>query len=176
MFLHRSTDIKPSLSNSSTPIQSQNLLPSDRNGNTKMMTSPVSKMHLSSPVSRSHPIQSYIHPSSSASISSHTHPNNTPYPAGLNATSKYDALSHNSPHIHSTASSYLHPNTLAQSSYGNSVKSESNSTNYDYMNNCIQSGYFGSSFTPTSVHTASDLAGYHHQHNVIQAAKLMATS
>lgn len=143
------------------------------------MTSPVhSKMHLSSPVSRSHPIQSYIHPSSSASISSHTHPNNTPltYAAGLNSTSKYDAIPHNSPHIHSTASSYLHPNNLPQSSYGNSVKSESNSTNYDYMNNCIQSGYFGSSFTPTTVHTASDLAGYHHQHNVIQAAKLMASS
>lgn len=170
-------DIKPSLSNSSTPIQSQNLLPSDRNGNTKMMTSPVSKMHLASPVSRSHPIQSYIHPSSSASISSHTHPNNTPltYTAGLNSSAKYD-LSHNSPHIHSTASSYLHPNNLSQSSYGNNVKSESNSSNYDYMNNCIQSGYFGSSFPPTSVHTASDLAGYHHQHNVIQAAKLMASS
>lgn len=141
------------------------------------MTSPVTKMHLSSPVSRSHPIQSYIHPSSSASISSHTHPNNAPltYAAGLNSTSKYD-LSHNSPHIHSTASSYLHPNNLSQPSYGNNVKSETNSTNYDYMNNCIQSGYFGSSFTPASVHTASDLAGYHHQHNVIQAAKLMASS
>ncbi|XP_037039379.1 GATA-binding factor A [Bradysia coprophila] len=170
-------DIKPSLSNSSTPIQSQNLLPSDRNGNTKMMTSPGSKMHLPSPVSRSHPIQSYIHPSSSASISSHSHPNNSPlsYTAGLNSTSKYD-LSHNSPHIHSTANSYLHPNNLSQSGYGNSVKSETNS-NYDYMNNCIQSGYFGSSFTPTSsVHSPSDLAGYHHQHNVIQAAKLMASS
>ncbi len=143
-----------------------------------MLTSPISKMHLSSPVSRSHPIQSYIHPSSSASISSHTHPNNTPltYTSGLNPSTKYD-LSHNSPHIHSTgASTYLHPNNLSQSSYGNNVKSESNPNYPDYMNNCIQSGYFGSSFTPTSVHAASDLAGYHHQHNVIQAAKLMATS
>lgn len=143
-----------------------------------MMTSPVSKMHLPSPVSRSHPIQSYMHSSSSASISSHTHPNNTPltYTAGLNPTAKYDLSSHNSPHIHSTAAStYLHPNNLSQSSYGNNVKSESNS-NYDYMNNCIQGGYFGSSFTPASVHPASELAGYHHQHNVIQAAKLMASS
>ncbi|XP_073824915.1 pannier isoform X2 [Musca autumnalis] len=66
---------------------------------------------------------------------------------------------------------------------GYSVKSENNSTNYDYVNNC----YFGSSFgalsgSPASsagMHgaTASDMAGvYHHQHNVIQAAKLMATS
>lgn len=144
------------------------------------MASPATKMHLPSPVSRSHPIQSYLHPSSSASISSHTHLNNTPltYSSGLNASSKYD-LSHNAPHIHSSSGSYLHPNSLSQSTYGNNVKSE-NSANYDYMNNCIQSGYFGSSFTslgtPTSAHTASDLAGYHHQHNVIQAAKLMASS
>ncbi|KFB35891.1 AGAP002235-PA-like protein [Anopheles sinensis] len=87
----------------------------------------------------------------------------------------------------------------------------------DYMNNCLQSGYFGGGFGTLHSHhsphhvsaggvggsavngagalahshhahphhhhhhhhhhpTAADLAGYHHQHNVIQAAKLMASS
>ncbi|XP_049284430.1 GATA-binding factor A isoform X4 [Anopheles funestus] len=84
----------------------------------------------------------------------------------------------------------------------------------DYMNNCLQSGYFGGGFGSLHTHhsphhvspgvggsvngaslshshhahphhhhhhhhhhpTAADLAGYHHQHNVIQAAKLMASS
>uniref|UniRef100_A0A182J8C2 GATA-type domain-containing protein n=1 Tax=Anopheles atroparvus TaxID=41427 RepID=A0A182J8C2_ANOAO len=88
----------------------------------------------------------------------------------------------------------------------------------DYMNNCLQSGYFGGGFGSLHSHhsphhvsaggvggsavngasalahshhahphhhphhhhhhhpTAADLAGYHHQHNVIQAAKLMASS
>lgn len=72
----------------------------------------------------------------------------------------------------------------------------------DYMNNCLQSGYFGGTFGSLHSHhsphsgmggtvngalphthhhhhhhsTAADLAGYHHQHNVIQAAKLMASS
>lgn len=61
------------------------------------------------------------------------------------------------------------------------MKSEANAANYDYMNSCIQSGYFGGSFgslgAPVAgAHVATDLAGYHHQHNVIQAAKLMASS
>ncbi|XP_055614156.1 protein doublesex-like, partial [Uranotaenia lowii] len=80
----------------------------------------------------------------------------------------------------------------------------------DYMNNCLQSGYFGGTFGSLHSHhsphsaaaaaaavggsvngalshghhhhhhhhhsSAADLAGYHHQHNVIQAAKLMASS
>lgn len=70
----------------------------------------------------------------------------------------------------------------SQLAYGN-VKSETN-PNYDYMNSCLQSGYFNSSFgtiggtaaTTTASHSVADLASYHHQHNVIQAAKLMATS
>lgn len=68
--------------------------------------------------------------------------------------------------------SYLH-NGLTNSSYGG-IKSESNipGITNDYMNNCIQSGYFGGSFHGSG----PDLSGYHHQHNVIQAAKLMATS
>jgi hypothetical protein len=85
--------------------------------------------------------------------------------------------------------SYLHNNNLASSatasSYGG-IKSESNipgitnpssmiSGNYDYMSNCIQNGYFGGTFGLANA-PHGDLSGYHHQHNVIQAAKLMATS
>lgn len=51
------------------------------------------------------------------------------------------------------------------------------SGNYDYMSNCIQNGYFGGTFGLANGSTHhGDLSGYHHQHNVIQAAKLMATS
>ncbi|XP_058974157.1 GATA-binding factor A isoform X2 [Musca domestica] len=90
-------------------------------------------------------------------------------------------------HHHHHSPSLSHQVATSPSSGGSlggySVKSENNSTNYDYVNNC----YFGSSFgalsgSPASsagMHgaTASDMAGvYHHQHNVIQAAKLMATS
>lgn len=134
--------------------------------------------------------------SSSTSTPITSHPNSalTPaYSSSMNTPAKYD-FSVQSSHLHSTpssvssggggsggsvASSYMHPNQLAQTTYGN-VKSETNATNYDYMNSCIQSGYFGSSFgslgTPTGAHVPTDLAGYHHQHNVIQAAKLMASS
>ncbi|XP_013098264.1 GATA-binding factor A isoform X3 [Stomoxys calcitrans] len=90
-------------------------------------------------------------------------------------------------HHHHSPSSLSHQVGTSASSGGSlggySVKSETNATNYDYVNNC----YFGSSFgalsgspaTSAGMHgaTASDMAGvYHHQHNVIQAAKLMATS
>lgn len=89
-------------------------------------------------------------------------------------------------HHHHSPSLSQHVPTSASSGGslgGYSVKSESNATNYDYVNNC----YFGSSFgalggsggASAGMHgaTASDMAGvYHHQHNVIQAAKLMATS
>lgn len=80
--------------------------------------------------------------------------------------------------------SYMHVtnNLQPQLTYGN-VKSESNANTYDYMNSCLQNGYFNGSFgalggsaVTQTPHTVSDLAGYHHQHNVIQAAKLMATS
>ncbi|XP_050100854.1 GATA-binding factor A isoform X1 [Anopheles aquasalis] len=116
---------------------------------------------------------------------------------------------------------------------GSQIKSEANAmgpattptssvasgNGYDYMNNCLPSGYFGGGFGTLHSHhsphhsvgptagvtaggtmngtslahthhghphhhhhhhhhhpTAADLAGYHHQHNVIQAAKLMASS
>lgn len=69
------------------------------------------------------------------------------------------------------------------------VKSETpaGTPNYDYMSQC----YFGGSSVPVSApsgfggsgvgaipspHPSGDLSGYHHQHNVIQAAKLMASS
>lgn len=90
--------------------------------------------------------------------------------------------------LHSTQSTsapntnYIHSanNLQTQLPYSN-VKSETNSTtsNYDYMNNFVQNGYFNSSYgtaitgSPAAVtHPVSDLASYHH----IQAAKLMATS
>ncbi|XP_053660276.1 GATA-binding factor A [Anopheles marshallii] len=122
-----------------------------------------------------------------------------------------------------------HSNTPTSNTPFGQIKSESNplgasttptssvpsSNGYgDYMNNCLQSGYFGGGFGSLHTHhsphhvspgvggsvngaslshshhahphhhhhhhhhhpTAADLAGYHHQHNVIQAAKLMASS
>lgn len=81
----------------------------------------------------------------------------------------------------SANSNYMHAanNLQSQLSYSN-VKSESNVTsNYDYMNSCLQNGYFNSSYgtaisgsPATASHPVSDLTSYHH----IQAAKLMATS
>lgn len=78
-------------------------------------------------------------------------------------------------------SNYMHTtnNLQTQLPYSN-VKSESNATNnYDYMNSCLQNGYFNSSYgaaigsSPAApTHSVSDLTSYHH----IQAAKLMATS
>lgn len=68
-------------------------------------------------------------------------------------------------------------------SYGVKAESPVVPPNYDYMNNCIQSGYFGGTFGPlaaashaAAAHSSAELGGYHHQHNVIQAAKLMASS
>lgn len=136
----------------------------------------------------------------------HIHPSQTSYPSSLssvNSPSKYDLQSPTSSSSHPSStssnlytsplitssqsnlhSSYLHNNSLSSSSFG-AIKSESNipgltnptsmiGGNYDYMSNCIQNGYFGGSFHGTAPH--ADLSGYHHQHNVIQAAKLMATS
>lgn len=62
-----------------------------------------------------------------------------------------------------------------------SVASAGVNGNYDYMNSCLQNSYFGGTFSPLGAtsnahHMGTDLSGYHHQHNVIQAAKLMATS
>lgn len=84
-----------------------------------------------------------------------------------------------------TNSNYIHSTNNLQTplSYGN-VKSESNAgSNFDYMNSCLQNGYFNSSYgaisssaaaaaAASATHPVSDLSSYHH----IQAAKLMATS
>ncbi|XP_062554216.1 GATA-binding factor A isoform X3 [Armigeres subalbatus] len=145
---------------------------------------------------------------------------------GSGTASSSHQQSHNTSHIYSTptsnpshhvaANNYMHNTgtSLGSSPFGQ-IKSESNplasstptsvaSNGYgDYMNNCLQSGYFGGTFGSLHSHhsphstgmggtvngalphthhhhhhhsTAADLAGYHHQHNVIQAAKLMASS
>lgn len=149
----------------------------DRNANTKIL-SPPKPQQMTSPSSippKPHhtPQQSYnLAPTSTP----HSHSNNPSlaFPTVMSHNAKYD-LSHSNSHLHSAHSaSYLHANNLSASSFGN-VKSES-APSYDYMNNCLPGGYFGGSFAPTGGHSATDLAGYHHQHNVIQAAKLMASS
>lgn len=187
--MHFFIDLKSSQSHQSTIIQTQSLLSTDRNHSNKLSspTSSASKLHLApSSVSRNYSLQSvYANTPSSSSI--HSHHTNTLYPS--NAPSKYD-LPHGSQHLHhgtptGTSDSYLHPNShsspSSQQPYANNVKSESSAPlNYDYMNNCIQNSYFGNSFTSlnttTGVHVATDHSSYHHQHNVIQAAKLMASS
>uniref|UniRef100_A0A336MKD7 CSON002982 protein n=1 Tax=Culicoides sonorensis TaxID=179676 RepID=A0A336MKD7_CULSO len=187
-------DIKPSLSSSM-----------DRNGNTKHLSSPLStKSMLSSPSSRAHShLTSHLHhgynlPTSlSSSVASHfSHSTPTSQHSTPN---KYD-LSSLSSQIHSSSGSATHHTPTITSSHHNNSSSNNSSymhnnntfgtvksespvmpPNYDYMNNLnIQSGYFGSTFGhtlgATAHHPAADLAGYHHQHNVIQAAKLMASS
>lgn len=99
------------------------------------------------------------------------------------ATSSHSSVAASNNNNNTHNGSYMHANNLQpQLSYGN-VKSESNANTYDYMNSCLQNGYFNGSFgalggggVAQAPHAVSDLAGYHHQHNVIQAAKLMATS
>ena len=159
-------------------------------------------MNLSSPTSRSiPPLQSYMHPTVVSSTSHHSsilqsaYSGSTPNKYEINGSNSNHHHHHHHPHQHhlnNSSSSVgsggynLHSssnNNSPQSSYANSsVKSETTSSsqhNYDYMNNCLQNSYFGSTFPslpPNTAHVTSDLAGYHHQHNVIQAAKLMATS
>ncbi|EDW38091.1 GL12215 [Drosophila persimilis] len=81
-------------------------------------------------------------------------------------------------HVAAAAHHHLHA-AAAAAAYG--VKTEATATNYDYVNNCYFGGSFGAlggaaSTAAMAGGAASELAGYHHQHNVIQAAKLMATS
>ncbi|XP_020818408.1 GATA-binding factor A isoform X1 [Drosophila serrata] len=81
-------------------------------------------------------------------------------------------------HVTAAAHHHLHA-AAAAAAYG--VKTEASATNYDYVNNCYFGGSFGAlggaaSSAAMAGGAASELAGYHHQHNVIQAAKLMATS
>lgn len=177
----------------------------DRNGNTKHLSSPLgSKSMLSSPSGRSHShLTSHLHhgynlPTSlSSSVASHL--SHSTASSQHSTPNKYDLSSHSTQiHASSSATATHHTSTISSSQHNNipsnnssylhnnnafgTVKSESPvmPPNYDYMNNCIQSGYFGSTFGhtlgATPHHPAAELAGYHHQHNVIQAAKLMASS
>lgn len=168
-------------------------------GTPKSHISPITHHHHHHPSQASYPLNSPLSSMHSSTVNS---PGKYDSSASLSATSSSShahssAVSshlYTSPLLSSSQSnlhsSYLHNNSLTSSSYGG-IKSESNipshsniagitnptsmiSGNYDYMSNCIQNGYFGGSFHGTTPH--ADLSGYHHQHNVIQAAKLMATS
>jgi len=82
-------------------------------------------------------------------------------------------------HVTAAAAHHHFHAAAAVAAYG--VKTEASATNYDYVNNCYFGGTFGAlggaaTTTAMAGGAASELAGYHHQHNVIQAAKLMATS
>lgn len=156
-------------------------------------TTPTTRSHSisSSSVSSvsSHPHYSFSMHSTPTTNSPSTHSNAGTNHSMSNQSAKYDfGHSIGPPSIHSSHSSsaassltgnsnYMHAanNLQTQLSYGN-VKSETNpSSNYDYMNNCLQNGYFNASYgTGIAGSTAAvpDLASYHH----IQAAKLMATS
>jgi GATA-binding protein 4 len=147
------------------------------------LTSPMSSMHSSTVNSPGkYDLQSSTSNASLSAASSSSHAHSSAVSSHLYTSPLISSQSN----LHS---SYLHNNNLTSSSYGG-IKSESNipshsniagitnpasiSGNYDYMSNCIQNGYFAGSFHGSTPH--ADLSGYHHQHNVIQAAKLMATS
>lgn len=141
------------------------------------LTSPLSSMHSSNSPAK-YDLQSPASSGSLAAPSSSSHSHSSAVSSHLYTS---PLISSSQGNLHS---SYLHTNSLTSASYGG-IKSESNipgitnpssmiAGNYDYMSNCIQNGYFGGSFHGSGPHT--DLSGYHHQHNVIQAAKLMATS
>lgn len=90
-----------------------------------------------------------------------------------NGSGNLSSLTNGVGSIGSSSTNYHHTHHNLGQNYG-SVKAETNSSNYEYVNNC----YFGSSFSAltasgSGMHSASDLAGYHHP---IQAAKLMASS
>lgn len=169
--------------------------------------SPTHHLNSNTPTSRSHSISSSSTSSASAihhaysmhststtnSPSSHTNaPSNHSLIGQTTIPSKYDFSHNTSSALHHSSqnssanlstnltanSNYIHSSNNLQSSlpYSN-VKSESNS-NFDYMNSCLQNGYFNSSYgsiagsSASASHPVSDLSSYHH----IQAAKLMATS
>lgn len=168
--------------------------------------SPTHHLHSSTPTSRSHSISSSSTSSASAihhhsaysmhststtnSPTSHTNaPTNHSLIGQSIIPTKYDfghtthtsqASTANLTTNLSTNTNYIHSANNLQTplSYSN-VKSESNTgSNFDYMNSCLQNGYFNSSYgaitssTASASHPVSDLSSYHH----IQAAKLMATS
>lgn len=175
-------------------------LHSERNLHSKgvLQHSPTHHLPSSTPTSRSHSISSSSTSSASAlhhsysmhststtnSPTSHTNaPSNHSLIGQTVIPSKYD-FGQSALHSSQTSSAnivnnsnYIHSANNLQN-YSN-VKSESNAgTNFDYMNSCLQNGYFNSSYgaitssTASATHPVSDLSSYHH----IQAAKLMATS
>ncbi|XP_055699267.1 GATA-binding factor A [Phlebotomus papatasi] len=180
-------DIKPTVGG----ISNSDLTHStERNSSTakSVQSHNPNKSHLISPASRTHTHPSPLHHQSYNLTTSMTPTSHQSSHAVVNSTgspivtaAKYDLTTHHgqtTANIHSSHSGYLHNNLSA--SFG-TVKTETPPMNYDYMNNCIQSGYFGGSFgahlpSPQATHGTTELAGYHHQHNVIQAAKLMASS
>lgn len=198
------SDVKSSLTQSETMHQ----LHSERNIHAKGVHqhSPTHHLNSNTPTSRSHSISSsstssasvlHHHPtysmhstSTTNSPTSHTNaPSNHSLIGQTVIPTKYD-FGHNT-HGSQTSTANLTSNLTANSNYihsannlqtplsYNNVKSESNAgSNFDYMNSCLQNGYFNSSYgaitssSASATHPVSDLSSYHH----IQAAKLMATS
>ncbi|XP_053965919.1 GATA-binding factor A isoform X2 [Anastrepha ludens] len=162
--------------------------------------SPANAVSLSNGISASTPSPSYHH--HTAAAAAHLHHHHHHHHA---AAAAHHAASHHTAAALGQHSGSSHIGSGSGDGSvgvgGYSVKSEANATNYDYVSNC----YFSGSFPPLSASSAaaatggsmgmgmgvgvgmgvgmhgmhgsaSELAGYHHQHNVIQAAKLMATS
>ncbi|XP_012162035.1 GATA-binding factor A isoform X2 [Ceratitis capitata] len=156
---------------------------------------------LSNGISSSTPSPNYHHSASAAAHLHHHHHHHHP-----SASAAHHATSHHSAAALSQHSGGSHissgDGSVGVGGYG--VKSESNATNYDYVSNCYFSSSFpplsastaaaaagtgmsmgmgmgvgvGMGMGMHGMHGSSgELASYHHhQHNVIQAAKLMATS
>lgn len=166
-----------------------------------LSSTPTSRSHSISSSSTSSASAVHHHPYSMHSTSttnsptSHTNASSNHSLIGQTVIpSKYDFGHNTSSALHNTqtSSANLSSNLTTNNNYGGihstnnlqtplsygNVKSESNAgTNFDYMNSCLQNGYFNSSYgaitsSATATHPVSDLSSYHH----IQAAKLMATS
>lgn len=137
-----------------------------------------SKYEQSTPVSSS---ASSVITSASQNQNNNNNNNNHHHPSTVSSSVTSHSHLYTSPLMsQSNSHSYLHNNSLS-SAYSN-VKSESSipgitqAGNYDYMNNPIQNGYFTGSFGLSNSNGSQMDIGFHHQHNVIQAAKLMASS
>uniref|UniRef100_A0A0K8U9X4 GATA-binding factor A n=1 Tax=Bactrocera latifrons TaxID=174628 RepID=A0A0K8U9X4_BACLA len=166
--------------------------------------SSTSAVSLSNGIATSTPSPNYHHSAAAAAHLHHHHHHHHPTASAAHHAASHHAGTHHSAaalgqHSGSSHISSADGNTAVG---GYSVKSEANASNYDYVSNC----YFGGSFPPLSASSAASAAGggmsmgmgmgvgmgvgmhgmhgstgelasyHHHQHNVIQAAKLMATS
>lgn len=155
-----------------------------------LLSSSANSSANSTGLSNGTPSPNYHHSASAAMQLHHHHHHHHQHHAAAAMQAAHHAMSHQGLSQHNASgngnnsqNSSTGTNISNSSAGGYGVKSElnANSTNYDYVNNC----YFGASFgalgaasaTAGGIHgSATELAGYHHQHNVIQAAKLMATS